>query len=128
MIKTKELTFQQALKALNDKECIGIRPKSFITNDYYKETDGGLLAYFIPATNKFILKDSLSLSVLLGKWDLVTGFITTLKTEQRIFNYWVVVWSDGTTGLYYRKPSKGIYKKAQHVFDRHQAYIHTYPD
>lgn len=128
MTKTKGLTFSKALKALNDNKCIGIRPESFMTNDYYKETDGGHLTYFIPVTNKFILKNSLSISALLGKWDLVMEATPTPKTEQRIFNYWIVVWPCGSTSLFNQEPLKSTYERAQHVFDRHQAYIYTYPE
>ena len=128
MTKTKGLTLSKALKALNDNKCIGIRPENFITNDYYKETNGEQLTYFIPATNEFILKNTLSLSTLLGKWNLVTESISTPKTEQRIFNYWIVVWPDGSTSLFNQEPLKSTYERAQHVFDRHQAYIYTYPE
>lgn len=128
MTKTKGLTFQQALKALHGDKCIGIKPEDFMTNNYYKETNDGHLTYFIPATDKFILENTLSISSLLGKWDLVMESIPTPKTEQRIFNYWVVIWPGGTTGLYDQKPLKSTYKRAQHVFNRHQAYIYTYPN
>ena len=124
-MKTKGLTFQQALEALNDDECIGIKPEKFLGNNYYKKDTGDYLTYFVPLTNTFTVTKFFPLPMLLGKWDLVIK--PPLITQQRIFNYWIVIWSNGTISLFNQKPLKATYKRAQHVFEHHQEYIFTYP-
>lgn len=124
-MKTKGLTFQQAL---GKNECVGISPVNFEASRYYKKDENGHLAYFSAVTDAILPKINLQLPILLGKWNLVIRLKPKSKTEQRIFNYWLVIWQNGLIDFYRYKPSEDIYKRVQHVFERHQGYLFTYQE
>ena len=120
-MKTKGLTLQQALKALKENKCIGIKPtKKFLDTAHLDIT------YYKKDINNHLIISAPSIPMLVGKWDLILNPVP--KTEQRILNYWIVIWSDGAKTFYTQKPTRDIYGRAQHVFERHQAYIFTYPE
>ena len=127
-MKTIGVTFQNALKALNDNKCIGIRPKNHIGDNYYTKDKSNRLIYLVPSTGTFLIETSFTLFRLLGKWNLVMESIPVPKTEKRIFNYWVVVWPDGTVETYDVKPPDAVHNEAQHVFRHSQGYTFTYPE
>lgn len=113
------LTFLEACEALKEGKC------KEIENGWecrYRMHNSALS--FINADDSMDIGIKLSLDSFLGKWRLVDE---KPRTEERTFEYWLVIWNDGSKPtIYSGSPSQNVREIAQ-VIAFCEAYIYIYP-
>lgn len=114
-MKTKGLSFLEAVEALEKGKCLQI--KSCHSKIDYTPRCGILY----PDDLTII---ALSVFEILGEWELIG---VKPRTEEREFKYWVAIFVDREV-LLYTKPTFVTYKTAQHVFEHTQKYTYTFPE
>ena len=105
-MKTKELSFEEALKILEEGKCEGIRPEKWHTcTSFYKKDERGALRFC--HEDKF--RDvNLELSTFLGKWNLVGA---KPEKHKRVINN--IVWCRDFNGCIYPTSMQGTFDWSQ---------------
>lgn len=90
-MKTKGLTFTEAVQLLNAGKCKGIAPQVFINKNEYYVNRNDCLMHYSEITGEH-REPRIMLDIFLEEWDLIEP---KPKTEERVLEYWIIVWESG---------------------------------
>lgn len=118
-MKTKGLTFLEAVRALGDGKCEEI--KNIPSGCIYRRNGCGTICY---AHIDDSLSDGIGLTpnLYLGEWEIASP---KPRTEERVLEYWLIVWKHGAVSTSVCQPSTRVYEQAQHIT---HTYIYTFPE
>ena len=116
-MKTEGLTFLEAVKALQNKQCEAIENENH-------------MRYTITATGLITLRGQnrghkvISLMTYLDHWSLINP---KPETEFRKLDYWLIVDNDGNITMIRSAPTTEMCSTAQHVKKCSFGYTYTFP-
>lgn len=117
IMKTNGLTFLEAVKALQDKQCEAIENENH-------------MRFTVSSTGLTTLRGQkeghkvIGLGTYLDNWCLINP---KPKTEFRKLDYWIVVNNDGSITITRTAPTSRKYPAAQHVRTCSFEYVYTFP-
>lgn len=115
-MKTKGLTFLEAVEALHSGKCEAIENEN---NTKYTINTTGLTLY--RQDNSYL---PIPLEIFLDSWSLIKP---KPKTEFRELEYWIIVDDDGSITITRTGPTTEMCSTVQHVKKCSFGYIYTFP-